>query len=187
MSSRVRLLLELACAASSLALVAVSPAPARAPARSKEVRFFLAALGQREARDGTWHGVDLLADGHEAVDRLQLTLRPESAVQVVLEDVGGPTPRRLFPSAGQTGLLRPHVAYSFPAPSASYELEGTSRLRLTLRPPTSTAAAEPALRVPGRGSEPLTVRLSDGTPFEVGLYRLRASGPATVELELNGR
>jgi hypothetical protein len=165
--------LELLCA---LLLGAIGWSARPQPVKPFEVQ--IALLGARETPDGSWSGVDLLANPEQPVDRLQLHLSPARAVWVTLEEI---TP------GGAVVLQRARVETPtvFPSLHGFYEVRERARLRLTVAPlgQPASAAPAPSLLAGARRS----FSLSDGSRFSVVERSLRVERPAHLELRAETR
>jgi hypothetical protein len=163
-------------ASAAIALVAVRPAPAA------DVRFSVAAMGERERLDGSWEGVDLLRGGAEAIDRFQLTLTPDTDVRARIEaQAADGSWEPLY-----QGTLAGHRVYALPAPHSFFGVQGDARLRVTLSrihaPPS-----DPQTAVASTVESGPSLPLSDGSPFRPTRVRYSADRTATLRLHLHGR
>src|SRR5438874_2570994 len=124
-------------ASAAIALVAVRPAPAT------NVRFSLAAMGERERPDGSWEGVDLLRGRAEPIDRFQLTLTPETDARAQVEaQAADGSWEPLY-----EGTLAGHRGYALPAPHArSRKPAGWERIGRPIAPRIGNARARPTCR-----------------------------------------
>jgi len=176
-------LIQTSCA---LCLALLFFAPARAPGK---VDLTLAVLGERELPDGSWEGVDLLAQPGARAQRFQLTVRPERDLRLVLEArAPDGTLQRIFPEPGKEGVLAQRKAYALPGPQAFYALEGEARLVLTASPLRRSAApVQPVEPGPQSLLPGPTLPLSDGTRVTVQSARLSSGGPLRLELRLSDR
>jgi hypothetical protein len=163
-------------ASAAIALVAVRPAPAA------NVRFSLAAMGERERLDGSWEGVDLLRGWAEPIDRFQLTLTPDTDVRARVEaQATDGTWEPLY-----QGTLAAHRQYALPAPHSFFGVQGDVRVRLTLsRIHAPIVEPQPAVASTAESGPPLP--LSDGSPFRPARVHYSADRTATLELQLHGR
>ena len=176
------LLLEARCAIGVGALGRMRPPPVqRVP-----LGFSLTALGERERADGSWEGVDLLAAQDPAVDRFQLTVRPEGDATLTIDARTDQGWQRLFPAPGQTGALRAGISYALPSPSSFYGLEGKVMLRVTLRRAGEHGAADPEPASSDWKASRI-LPLSDGTRFPLFEHGFDPDRAAKVELLLHGR
>jgi hypothetical protein len=163
-------------ASAAIALVAVRPFPAA------NVRFSLAAMGERERVDGSWEGVDLLRGQAEPIDRFQLTLTPDTDVRARVEAqaVDGSW-EPLY-----QGTLAGHRQYALPAPHSFFGVQGNARVRLILsRIHAPSSEPQPAVASTAESGPPLP--LSDGSPFHPTRVLYSADRTATVDLHLHGR
>jgi len=163
-------------ASAAVALVAVRPAPAA------NVRFSLAAMGERERPDGSWEGVDLLRGWAEPIDRFQLTLTPDTDVRARVEaQAAGGSWEPLY-----QGTLGGHRQYALPAPHSFFGVQGNVRVRVTLsRIHGPLVEPQPAVASTAESGPPLP--LSDGSPFRPARVRYSADHSATLELAIHGR
>jgi hypothetical protein len=169
-------LLRAGQAALSAAAIAVASSQPKAG-------FVLAVLGEREQPDGSWEGADLLRNRSTRVDRFQLDLVPDTAVQVRLErqlDEGGPW------LGVYEGPLEAHREYALPSPHAFFAVQGSGRIRLTVAAPgrRRNRAWE---RVATRPLAPVVLPLSDGAPSSLSRRHFEADGEAVLELPVLGR
>ena len=174
---------EAICALAIAVVTRLTPTPPIP--KPPELAFTLSALGEAQLDDGSWQGVDLLGDRGAAVDRFQLTIRPDAPAQLAIDVVGDGSAQRLFPPAGQDGRLRAGTSYSLPGPHGFYELRGRTRLRISMRPTGVAEAVLPfATPLPEVRSAPF--RLSDGAPFSATERAFAAKRGGELELELRG-
>ena len=160
-------------------------APERKPPPEPALHFALSVLGERESHDGNWQGVDALIDPDSGLDRFQISVRPEVDSQLTIDVVGEDGIERLFPTPGQTGLMRAGQTYGLPSPHSFYELAGRARLRITVRPPgTADANLPPAAPLPESRIRPYP--LSDGARFLASERSFIAPHGGKVELSLQG-
>jgi len=173
-------------ALSAIAIAALGHfATPRAPPEEPALHFGLSVLGEREQPDGSWQGADVLANPSSGVNRFQLSVRPEEAAQLTIDAVGEDGIERLFPSPGQSGLMRAGQSYGLPSPKSFYELAGQVRLRITVRPPgTADANLPPAATLPESRMRPYP--LSDGAHFLASERTFVAPHGGKVELSLEG-
>ena len=157
--------------------------PARPPPPEAELRFALTVLGEHERADGSWQGVDALADPSQGVERFQITVRPQAAAQLTIDAVGEDGIERLFPAPGQSGQLRADQGYALPSPHGFYELAGRARLRISVRPlGTADANLPPAAPLPEASMRPYP--LTDGARFLASERGFTAPHGGKVELSL---
>ncbi|MFL5436979.1 MAG: hypothetical protein ACJ784_20890 [Myxococcales bacterium] len=163
-------------ASAAIALVAVRPAPAA------NVRFSLAAMGERERPDGSWEGVDLLRGWAEPIDRFQLTLTPDTDLRARVEaQAADGSWEPLY-----QGTLAGHRQYALPAPHSFFGVQGEVRVRVTLsRIHAPATEPQPAVASTAESGQPLP--LSDGSPFRPARVRYSADRTATFELQVHGR
>lgn len=156
-------------------------APAKTAPVTPGTAVALSFLGQRERPDGSWEGVDLLRDNSARIQRAQLSLRLEHAAEVTLEAVDETGRHTLYPPPGSPARLKADRTYAFPAPGSFYEVDGTARLRLTVRPLGAMAPPAP-LVASGGNAQPRRARLSDGARFEIDEQPFHAQGSGTIDL-----
>jgi hypothetical protein len=159
------------------ALVQARPRPA-----TPDFCFALSVVGESENPDGSWSGVDLLAERSGSSERFQINVRPTQPARMWIDEIAPDGAHRLYPRAGEQGVLHPGKVYALPAPHLFYERDARVHLRVTLVPLESTAtSASPAVSA-GQGEGPVT-RLSDGTGLVVSEALYRGSGGGSVDLE----
>jgi hypothetical protein len=149
---------------------------------SPTLHVVLSAIGEKEAEDGRWAGVELLAREPAPLDRFQLTIRPDQDAQVELYALTPTGTQRIFPLQGHDGRLRADTTYALPGPHGFYELDGPVRLRLTVRRVGSEASpAAPLIE----GEQLVRLPLSDGTRFAAEERALRVGEAALLEWTLS--
>lgn len=169
-------------AAAGLAVLWLSP-----PTAPGRVALAVTLLGERELPDGSWSGVDLLAQPYLPAERFQLTLRPERDLRLVVEaHAPDGTVQRLFPEPGKSGTLAHGKSYALPAPASFFALEGEVRLVLTASPMQPSPAEATQVRLGVRAEGP-ALPLSDGARIPASVAALSAQGPLRLELSLRQR
>lgn len=156
----------------------------RAEARGRApMEITVTVLGESERLDGSWEGVDLMANPDAAAQRFQVSLRVEKRARVSLDAVEGKDASRLFPQEKREAILEPGRWYAIPGPRTFYDLAGRVHLRLNVSPVDMAGAPfEPADAV-GPASL-VTFRLSDGAPYQLTRQDFAARGAARLELDL---
>jgi hypothetical protein len=150
--------------------------------RPAEVRFSVAAVGERERGDGSWEGTDLLRGPAAAIERFQLTLTPDTDVRALLEAQSADGSwERLY-----LGTLAGHRDYALPAPHSFFGVQGDARVRLTLSR-VHAPAAEPRDALAGEVESGPPLPLSDGAPFRASRVRFSSDGAARLTLRVRGR
>ena len=163
-------------ASAAIALVAVRPSPAA------NVRFSLAAMGERERLDGSWEGVDLLRGGAEPIDRFQLTLTPDTDMRARIEaQAADGSWEPLY-----QGTLAGHREYALPARHSFFGVQGNAPVRVTLAR-IHAPISEPQAAVASTAESGPPLPLSDGSPFRPSRVHYSAERTATLELRLQGR
>jgi hypothetical protein len=163
-------------ASAAIALVAVRPSPAA------NVRFSLAAMGERERLDGSWEGVDLLRGQAEPIDRFQLTLTPDTDVRARVEaQAADGSWEPLY-----QGTLAGHRQYALPAPHSFFGVQGNARVRVILSR-IHAPISEPQAAVASTAESGPPLPLSDGSPFRPTRVHYSADRTATLDLRLPGR
>jgi hypothetical protein len=155
---------------------------ARPRSASPDLCFGLSVVGESESSDGSWSGVDLLADRSGSAERFQINVRPTQPARMWIDEIAPDGAHRLYPRAGEQGILHPGKEYALPAPHLFYERDARVHLRVTLVPLDSVASSAPLAVAAGHGEGPVT-RLSDGTGLMVSEALYRGSGGGSVELE----
>jgi len=154
-----------------------------AEGHERPIEFSLAVLGERELPDGSWRGVDVLAEPHAPIDRLQLQVRSGSTATLqvdVLEAVGE---HRVYPVDAEQAALSRRVTTVLPSATAFYRVTGPSTLRVRVRR-AGEVGLQPA-QPTGRQASTEGV-LSDGAPFATTQRVYRASGGGELQLQVGG-
>jgi len=147
------------------------------------LEFALSVLGETDGADGSRHAVDLGAHPDRSADRYQLAVTPLVPAQVTIEESGPSGERRLYPPAGESGVLAGGRTYPLPGPGAFWGRQGEVRVKVTVVPVRDRSAVAEATPFGARGVDSLA--LSDGRPQVVASQLYRSDHGGQVELQLH--
>ena len=162
--------------------VALALAAALVQGHAPPFGFGLSVVGESEQANGSWQGVDLLLHPGAPAERFQILVRPTQGAQFTLDELTPDGPRRIYPAAGQSGLLRADRAYALPGPRQFYERSGPTHLRLAVGGAGSASGrGGPGPARSGRISQDVA-RLSDGSRMPVTEQSFTAGEGGWVDL-----
>jgi hypothetical protein len=154
-----------------------------AAAEKSGLEFSVSLLGETSGADGSRHAVDLLAHPDRSADRYQVAVTPTQPSRVMVDEVVAGQERRLYPPAGETGVVAAGRTQALPRTGGFYERRDASRVRLTVIPVGDEAALGPAGSFGSPGVE--TLQLSDGQAHVVSARLYQSPHGATVEADLH--
>ena len=154
-----------------------------AAAEKSGLEFSLSLLGETSGADGSRHPVDLLAHPDRSADRYQVAVTPTRPSRVMVDEVVAGRARRLYPPAGESGVLPAGRTQALPAPGGFYERKDASHVRITVVPVGDEAALSQAEPFGSPGVE--TLQLSNGQTHIATARLYQSPHGATVEAGLH--